>query len=167
MEKIGIFYGSTHGATEEVAKMIQSGLGKQKADLINIKDAKLQDLEKYSNLIFGTSAWGIGDMQDDWERFIYKLECLDYKGKKIALFGLGDQTDYPESFVDGLGTLFCRIPEKKQVIGFTSTRGYKFHFSIAERDGKFVGLVLDQHGQKDKTESRVNRWITQIKKDFN
>lgn len=69
-------------------------------------------IASYSNLVFGTSAWGIGDMQDDWERFIDELNEINFEGKKIALFGLGDQEEYPESFADGLGTLFCRLPEK-------------------------------------------------------
>lgn len=167
MENIGLFYGSTHGATEEIAKMIQEEFGKDHVDLINIKDAKASDLEKYKNVIFGTSAWGIGDMQDDWERFVYKLEYVDFSNKKIALFGLGDQKEYPESFVDGLGTLFCRIPAKQQVVGYWPTSGYKYYFSIAERDGKFVGLVIDQHSQKRQSKTRVKKWVEQLKKELN
>ncbi|MFA8451500.1 MAG: flavodoxin [Bacteroidales bacterium] len=167
MNKIGIFYGSTNGSTEEVAKQLQRLFGKTKADLIDIKDASKVDVEKYQNLIFGTSAWGIGDMQDDWERFIYHFVDIDFGGKKIALFGLGDQEVFPESFVDGLGTLYCRIPVKESVVGFTSIEGYNFCFSIAERDGKFVGLVLDQHNQKSKSRQRIANWVDQLKLDFN
>jgi flavodoxin I len=53
--------------------------------------------------------------------------------KKIALFGLGDQIEYPESFVDGMGTVFCRLPFKQNVVGFWPTKGYSYYFSTAEK----------------------------------
>lgn len=166
MKKIGLFYGSSTGRTKRVAEMIQKGLGAKNTDIYNIKDIKPVDVLPYDNLIFGTSAWGVGDMQDDWEIFIDDLVELDLSNKKIALFGLGDQAEYPGSFVDGLGTLFCRMPNKENVVGFCATKGYKYYFSSAEKDGKFVGLPIDEDNQADLTESRVKSWVTQLKKEF-
>lgn len=166
MKKIGLFYGSSTGRTKRVAGMIQKGLGIKNVEIINIKDIKPVDVLPFENLIFGTSAWGVGDMQDDWEVFIDDLVELDLSDKKIALFGLGDQKEYPGSFVDGLGTLFCRLPHKKNVVGFFPTDGYKYYFSSAEKDGKFVGLPIDEDNQPDLTEARVKKWITQLKKEL-
>ena len=143
MKTIGLFYGTTGGRTKKVAEMIQKEFGGKAVELWNIKDITTQDVLKYNNLIFGTSAWGIGDMQDDWEIFIEDLAELDLTGKKIALFGLGDQKKYPGSFADGLGTLYCRMPNKEDIIGSWSLKGYDYYFSSAEKDGKFVGLVID------------------------
>lgn len=165
MEKVGIFYGSTSGTTKAAAEKIAKAFGKQ-AELHNIKETTPAMIASFTNLVFGTSAWGIGDMQDDWEYFIDELTQIDFAGKKIALFGLGDQEEYPESFVDGLGTLYCRLPEKNGVVGFWPTEGYKFYFSLADRDGKFVGLALDDHHQADKTEGRIRQWVEQISKEF-
>lgn len=165
METVGIFYGSTSGSTKEVAEKIQKALGKN-AELHNIKDATSEMIASYKNLIFGTSAWGIGDMQDDWEDFIDDLSAVDFSEKKLALFGLGDQAEYPESFVDGLGTMYCRLPEKSIVVGFWPTEGYKFYFSLAEREGKFVGLPIDEHQQPELTDQRIKEWVAQISKDF-
>jgi flavodoxin I len=166
MKKIGLFYGTTGGRTKKVAEIIQKELGSNAVDLFNIKEIKPEDILKYENLIFGTSAWGIGDMQDDWEIFIEHLAELDLKGKKIALFGLGDQKEYPGSFADGLGTLYCRMPEKENIIGFWPTTGYKYYFSSAEKDGKFVGLVIDSDTQPDLTPGRVKSWVSQLKKEL-
>jgi flavodoxin I len=166
MEKVGIFYGSTSGATQDVAEKIQKEFGKN-ADLHNIKEASIEMIASYSNLIFGTSAWGIGDMQDDWEDFIDELGQIDFTGKKIALFGLGDQSEYPESFVDGLGTLYCRLPDKSVVVGDWPKTGYNYYFSLAEKDDRFVGLVIDDHQQADFTETRVKNWVDQLKQAFN
>ncbi len=168
MKPIGIFYGSTYGMTEKVAQQIKEAFGKSaQVDVYNLKNSTIDDMKKYDNLIFGTSAWGIGEMQDDWERFIVELEDFDFTGKKVALFGLGDQKEYPESFVDGLGTLYCRLPVKDVIIGQWPVEGYNYYFSLADIDGKFVGLVIDQHNQKDKTPERIKKWVAQLKKEFN
>jgi len=166
MKKIGLFYGTTSGKTRKVAELIKKEIGEKSVDLFDIKNIKPQDILKYDNLIFGTSAWGIGDMQDDWEIFIDDMVALDLEDKTIALYGLGDQKEYPGSFADALGTIYCRMPVKDQVIGFVPTTGYKYYFSSAERDGKFVGLVLDEESQSDKTAARIKKWATQLKKEF-
>ena len=166
MKKIGLFYGSSTGRTKKVAEMIQKEFDPKNLDLYNIKDANPSDILKYENLIFGTSAWGIGDMQDDWETFIDDLAELDLSDKKIALFGLGDQIEYPESFADGLGTLYCRIQVKDNIVGFCSTEGYKYYYSAAEKDGQFIGLVIDQDKQPELTEERIEKWVTGLKKGF-
>jgi flavodoxin I len=166
MKKVGIFYGSTMGRTEKVAKMLQNEFGKRNADIYNIKDITPSDILKYENLIFGTSAWGIGDMQDDWEDFIDTLAEMDLSGKTIALFGLGDQKTYPDSFADGLGTLFCRLPDKSNVVGKWPVEGYKYYCSTAEKDGIFIGLVVDEDSQPELTDERVKKWALQLKKEL-
>jgi flavodoxin I len=165
METIGIFYGSTSGATKKVAEKIEKAFG-EKAELHDIKEATIDMIQGYTNLIFGTSAWGIGDMQDDWEDFIDELNEVDFKGKSVALFGTGDQDEYPESFVDGLGTLYCRLPDKSVVVGLWPKEGYDYYFSLAEKDDMFVGLVIDEHQQADKTDERIADWVEQLKKEM-
>lgn len=166
MKKIGLFYGSTTGRTRRVAERIKNEIGDKSIDIFDIKEVNPKDILKYDNLIFGTSAWGVGDMQDDWETFIDELVDLDLSGQRIALFGLGDQAEYPGSFADGLGTLYCRMPVKKNVVGFTSNEGYEYYFSSAEKDGKFVGLALDEDSQSKKTPARVKKWAAQLLKEF-
>jgi flavodoxin I len=166
MKKIGLFYGTTGGRTKKAAELIQKEFSSKLVDLVNIKDTTPENILKYDNLVFGTSAWGIGDMQEDWETFIEQLVELDFKGKKIALFGLGNQKAYPGSFGDGLGTLYCRMPDKENIIGFWPTKGYKYYFSSAEKDGKFVGLLIDDNSQPELTAERVKKWVSSLKKEF-
>lgn len=166
MKTIGLFYGSTHGMTEKSAKAIKIAFEPDNVEIHNIKDVTIDEIAKYTNLIFGTSAWGISEMQDDWEMFVDNLSQIDYSDKKIALFGLGDQKEYPESFVDALGTLYCRLPNKSVVIGKWPVAGYNYYFSLADNDGTFVGLVLDNHNQSELSEDRINNWVELLKKDF-
>jgi flavodoxin I len=166
MKKIGLFYGTTGGQTMKVAELIQKEFGSKAIEIFNIKNITPEDILKFDYLIFGTSAWGVGDMQDDWEVFIDEVSELDFSGKKIALFGLGDQVAYPGSFADGLGTLYCRLQNKENIIGFCSAKGYKYYYSSAEKDGKFVGLVLDVNTQDSLTPERVKKWVSELKKEF-
>lgn len=167
MAKIGIFYGgSLKGSTYKTAKTICDHFGENIVTLHNVNEATREDLENYRYLIFGTSAWGIGEMHQDWERFIDVLAEADLDEKKVALFGLGDQIEYPESFVDGMGTVFCRLPKKENVVGFWPTKGYSFYYSTAEMDGKFVGLAIDEDSQPKLTEERISKWVDQLKNEF-
>jgi flavodoxin I len=165
MSKIGIFFGGKdNGSTAKVARKIQELLGAD-TTVHNVGSAAKHDVEKYDFLVLGTAAWGIGEMHSDWERFIDKMIESDLATKKIALFGLGDQKMYPESFVDGMGTIFCRLPHKENVIGYTSIRGYNFYYSTAEKDEKFVGLAIDDDTQPEFTDKRIKDWVKQIKKE--
>ncbi|MDP2724389.1 MAG: flavodoxin [Bacteroidales bacterium] len=166
MKPVGIFFGSTSGMTEKSAIKIQHAFGKDVASVFNLKTATVEDMKPFSNLIFGTSAWGIGEMQDEWEMTIDRLSTLDYSDRKVALFGQGDQKEYPESFVDGLGTLYCRLPEKSCVVGFWPVDGYKYYFSLADKDGQFSGLALDDHNQEELSDDRIKNWVEKLKTEF-
>ena len=146
--------------------MIKKEFGNQDINIFNIRDTEPSEILKYDNIIFGTSAWGVGDMQEDWEQLIDEIVDLDFAGKKIALFGLGDQAEYPGSFVDGMGTLYCRLPVKNQIVGFFPTKGYTYYFSSAEKDGQFVGLAIDQENQSRLTSKRIKNWVAQLKNEL-
>jgi flavodoxin I len=165
MAKIGIFYGSSTGNTEVVAEKLKALFGND-ADSMNIDSASKDDIEKYKYLIFGTSTWGIGDMQDDWEDFIDILEELDFNKKKVALFGLGDQTNYAESFVDGMGTIYDIIYERADIVGEWPSEEYSFNESAALKNGKFVGLAIDKENQSSLTDQRLKDWVEILKKEF-
>ncbi len=161
MKKTAVFYGSSTGNTETAANAIASKLG---ADLFNVDSSPADKFAEYDNLIFGTSTWGVGDLQDDWEDFISELEEADLDGKVVAIFGLGDSATYPDSFVDGIGTIYNTVKDKGcKVVGFTETEGYDYEESTAEVDGKFVGLPLDEDNEGDMTDERIEKWTEQLK----
>ncbi|MDR1676484.1 MAG: flavodoxin domain-containing protein, partial [Tannerella sp.] len=64
MSKIGIFYGSSGGNTEGVAKNIAKKLGVGAGDIYDAGKAGASDLTAYGVLLFGSSTWGLGDLQD-------------------------------------------------------------------------------------------------------
>ncbi len=149
------------GNTSDVAEKIKEAFGD--AELVDVADASADNLDA-DLVILGTSTWGIGDLQDDFEDFMDTLEEADLSDKTVALFGLGDQDGYPDTFCDGMGSVYEAIADKcGKVIGFTSNDGYEYDESRAEVDGKFVGLVIDEDNQSDLTDERVEKWVAQLK----
>lgn len=167
MQKIGIFYGSSTGNTEEAAKQIQLALGKDSTQIFDVANAKASDVEQFTNLIFGASTWDIGELQDDFGDFLNEIEKVNLEGKKIAIFGCGDQESYPDSFVDAIGHIYEAIKDKGcEIVGKIPTDGYEYDESKAEVDGQFVGLPLDEDNQANQTNDRINNWVEQLKVEF-
>jgi len=165
MSKTAIFFGSTTGNTEAAAEKIEAYLGN--ADMVNVSSAEPDSMLAYDNIIIGTSTWGVGDLQDDWDILVDSLSALDLTGKKVAFFGTGDQESYPDSFVDGIGILYDALQNSKaQFIGVWPTDGYNFKESKAVKDGNFVGLALDDDNQSDLTETRIKQWVNQLKSEM-
>jgi flavodoxin I len=167
MARIGLFYGTQTGHTETVAEMLQQQLGEDQVDLHDISDVYADDLSAYQYLIVGCPTWNIGELQGDWDGFFPRLDEIDFSGKKVAYFGVGDQYGYPDNFLDAIGILEEKISERGgQTVGHWSVEGYEFTESKAFRDGKFVGLGLDEDNQPELTESRVQQWVEQLKPAF-
>ncbi len=166
--KIGIFYGSTNGNTENAAKRIAKEFNEHSVDIFDV--AKLNSAERiqeYEFVVFGTSTWGEGELQDDWEDFYPKLDAISLTGKKVALFGLGDQDGFGHEFVSALRILFDKVKlQGGEIIGFWSTDGYEFDSSMAVVDESFVGLALDEDNQDDLTEGRIKQWCKQLKNEM-
>ena len=162
MKKIAIVYGSTTNNTKSVAEMIAEKLARNEVKLMDVANLKTGDLDAYPNLILGTSTWGLGDLQDDWEDYLSALKSLDLTGKVVALFGLGDGCSYPDTFVDGMGALYDVVKGRAEIIGRVSTKGYVYDGSGAIEADEFVGLVLDEDNESNLTDGRVNAWLTAI-----
>lgn len=162
MAKVGIFYGSTTGVTEDIAGRIAEQF--EDAEVLNISGNE-DRLEEFDVLILGTSTWGFGDLQDDWVAALDGLSSLNLSDKKVAYFGLGDQETFADTFIDGVGIINDEIEKTgATIIGQTDTDGYTFSESRALVDGKFLGLALDEVNQSDLTDERVEKWTAELKK---
>jgi len=166
MATVGIFYGSSTGNTEFVAEKIKQHLGIENTVLFNVDSASAEDVNNSKYLILGTSTWGVGDMQDDWEDFIDEFLQSDLKGKKAALFGLGDHETYSESFADGMGHLYDKIKNSLEIVGHWPIEGYQMIESFAIREGMFVGLPIDQDNEPGLTDEKVIKWAEMLRKEF-
>lgn len=167
MKKIGIFYGSTTGTTESVARLIAEKLGVSPENVHDVSKLDAALAESYEALILGTSTWGEGELQDDWYDGIKVLKNANLSGKAIALFGCGDSESYSDTFCDGMGILFEDLKDSGcAFVGFVPDSDYTYASSVAVADGKFVGLALDDVNESDRTDARVSAWTEKLKADL-
>lgn len=155
-----LIYGSDSGATRAVANKIAK---KIPVKLVDIKKATPADFEDCDLLILGIPTYGGGELQVDWEERLDVMKEANLAGKKVALFGLGDQATYPDTFLDAMGALYDAVlDEGAEVVGYADNEDFEFDASTALRDGRFVGLALDQDNQSSKSDKRIAAWIARL-----
>lgn len=161
--RTGIFYGSTMGTTEALAKQIAQKLKVPPADIYNVAEVSADQVMDYDLLLFGSSTWGAGDLQDDWYGFVDQLKNKDLTGKRVAFFGCGDSASYPDTFCDALSVLYDDLSGTGCVfVGAYVPEDYTVTDSAVCRDGKFIGLAVDDVNESDKTEDRIDAWIANL-----
>jgi flavodoxin I len=176
MSRIGLFFASSSGNTRRIAKAIKKRFDDDTmAEALNVNKATPEMVAGYSYLIFGTSTLGGGQlpglstdcMGGGWEEFLPQLKEVDFTGKTVALYGLGDQDKYPDEFVDALGEIYHFIVARgATVVGAWPADDYDFISSKALVNDEFVGLVLDHENQKALTDARLDSWIKQLAPAF-
>ena len=100
---IGLFYGSSTCYTEMAGEKIRAVLGEERVDFFNINETPIITAQFYDFIILGIPTWDYGELQEDWEDIWEEIDEVDFSGKKVALYGLGDQVGYPEWFLDAMG----------------------------------------------------------------
>lgn len=53
-----------------------------------------------------------------------------------------------------------------KMVGYVATDGYEFDESKSVKDGKFVGLALDEDNEDDKTDPRIDSWLAQLRNEM-
>lgn len=167
VDMLKLFYGSDTHKTHEV---VQSTI----LPLLRLEGVEVQDkvipelIDKdwieHDMFILGVPTWYYGELQSDWEAYFDHFKTLDFTGKTIALFGLGDQWGYDEWFIDGVGILAeVLLKNGAELICPWPTEGYDFQKSRAlKNEGEFYGLALDEDNQYELTKSRCEMWVPQV-----
>jgi flavodoxin I len=170
MTPIGLFYGSDTGLTELVTNIINEEFDTLDSDLItvhNIAETPVEKMLDYDYLIIGCPTWNIGQLQADWDDAYLQLDNLDLAGKKMAIFGLGDQYGYPDSFCDAIGILARKFTRQgAELVGLTPVDGFEFTYSLGVEEGMFLGLALDDENESERTPERITEWIWQLVDEF-
>ncbi|GMG86994.1 flavodoxin FldB [Biformimicrobium ophioploci] len=166
---IGLFYGSSTCYTEMAAEKIRQQIGENWIDLHNVAEDPVTEMEAYDFLILGIPTWDYGELQEDWDAVWDQLPELELAGKKVALYGLGDQEGYPEWFQDALGYLHAQVVALGvEPVGYWPREGYRFTGSkaLTKDETRFVGLPLDDENEFDLTDERIAAWCDQIMREF-
>ena len=166
---IGLFYGSSTCYTEMAGEKIRAVLGEERVDFFNINETPIITAQFYDFIILGIPTWDYGELQEDWEDIWEEIDEVDFSGKKVALYGLGDQVGYPEWFLDAMGYLHSKVVARGAMpCGYWPKAGYEFEASKAlTPDGQyFVGLALDEENEFALSEARIKQWCEQILDEF-
>ena len=167
MKKTAIIYSFNTKKTGKVAERIREAFNDSQVEMVNAEEVTEALFMSYDQIIMGVATWFDGELPNYWDEFVPALEDLDLTGKKIALFGLGDQKGYPENFLDGVGIMAEILQgQGATLVGFTSTEGYEFESSRALRGDQFAGLAIDYETQGSMNKERVSAWVEQLKKEF-
>jgi flavodoxin I len=162
----GLFYSTTTGNTETAAGYIAAETG---LDAVDIGDVSGDDIMACDSLIIGAPTWHTGADSERsgtaWDEFLYgDLTGLDLSGKKVAIFGMGDQSGYADNYCDAMDELAsCFEKQGATIVGAWSSDGYEHEDSKSVRGDKFVGCAFDEDNQPELSEERAKNWVTQIK----
>lgn len=164
MRSLGIFFGSTDGHTAHVAALLAEAFRTQCGDTLEVETLDIaeffvEDMADFDVVIIGVPTWNHGQLQADWDAVIDEFDGLDLSHVHCAVFGLGDQAGYPQTFADAMFFLADRMRTcGATLVGAWPCDGYRFDSSWAVEDGRFLGLVLDEVNQPELTPARVAHW---------
>jgi len=167
MKKTAIIYSFHTKKTGKIAEKIKEEFNDEAIEMVNAEEITEEQFLAYDQAILGVPTWFDGELPNYWDEFVPALEEMDLKGKKYAIYGLGDQKGYPENFQDGIG-LMAEILEEQgaEIVGFTSTEGYTYERSGGVRDNEFVGLAIDYENQASKNKPRIAAWVAGLREKF-
>lgn len=167
MKKTAIIYSFNTKKTGKIAERIRESFNDERVEMVNAEVITEEIFMSFDQIIMGVATWFDGELPNFWDEFVPALEDLDLSGKKIALYGLGDQKGYPENFLDGMGVMAEILEEQgATLVGFTSVEGYEFESSRALRGEQFAGLAIDYENQGSLNKERVAAWVDQLRKEF-
>lgn len=166
--KVGIYFSTTTGNTEDVATAIKTALGDEADEPQEIAEADASKMAAYDMLIVGSPTWNTGADTErsgtSWDDFLYEdLPNMDLSGKPVAVFGLGDVNGYSDYFCDAMEEVHdCFAKQGAKMIGYTDTDAYDFEESKSVRDGKFLGLAFDNVNGQYEIEECIEPWCKAV-----
>jgi flavodoxin I len=148
MKSIMIIYGSTTGNTENMAaimgKALQGeGFAAQTRDVVGLSPKEL--LGGHDMVLLGCPAYGDDEieLQEDFAEFFEKIDGVDLKGRKFAVFAPGDRSY----------TYFCGS------VDLIEDR-------IKELGGELLNDGLKVEGDPDDALDEINDWCRQLVKSL-
>lgn len=161
-----VVYATLFGTTARIADLVAeelSALLGEDVPVRDLADCDAGDLQGRELVVVGTSTWNFGELPPDLEARLPELEALDLRGTALALFGVGDQLGYPDTFLDAVGVLADRLERTgARPVGRWPASGYAFAASLALRGDELLGLAVDEDNEPELTAPRVVAWVDRV-----
>ena len=167
MKKVALIYSFNSTKTAKIAEKIIKEWADESLIPINAENIDENTFMAFDQLILGVPTWFDGELPNYWDEFVPAIDDLNLKGKTFAIYGLGDQVNYSENFLDAVGIMAGLLESRgASLVGFTKSEGYTFERSRSIRGDKFLGLAIDYENQHQLTDSRIKDWVKQLKEEF-
>ena len=168
---IGIYFATTTGKTEDIAERLHGlfSTAESPKDLADLPN--LSEFASLDGIICGIPTWNTGADSERsgtaWDSLLDNIGSLDLKGKKVAIFGLGDSSTYTENFCDAMEELHSYfVKSGASMVGYVAKSKYTFEESKSVVGDKFCGLPLDEDSESDMTDERLSSWCNQLKTEM-
>ncbi len=112
MKNAVIIFGSTTGSTEQVAETVSQNMVDYSVTTVNVTEATAALVADADLVVYGCSTWGYGELQDDFLPY-YDDEMTSelLSGKKVAVFGCGDQESFEDVFCEAVELIKTKAQE--------------------------------------------------------
>lgn len=161
---VGVFYATQTGNTETVASKIGEATGLEASDYDG------EDFADLDGVIAGCPTWNTGADEyrsgTTWDDYLETIKEYDLSGKVVAVFGCGDSQSYGDNFCDGIEELHNAFQAAgAKMVGYVDASGCTFEESKSVKNGKFMGLPLDEDNEGEMTDGRISAWLEQLKSE--
>ena len=168
MKKTALIYWPKKGNVENTAAKLAAYFDKDAINVFTISEVDVKMLPQYDFIIVGGSTIGADNWEDThtskWYKFFEELKDISLSGKKVAIYGLGDQILYPEHFVDGMAIIRDEFEQAgAEIIGAWPAEGYEHTDSKSQEGDHFIGLALDDDQQPELSNERIDKWVAMLK----
>ena len=162
MAKVGVIFGSNAGDAKNVAEYVAA---KFDSEVVDAKELTEDFLTSHDKIIFVASTHKVGEIQNDIKAKLDLIASVNFRGKTVGLVGIGGSVKHPDDFNSGLVELLPVVKGAK-IVGSTPVDDeYKFNYSAAIIDGRFIGLVVDVK-LGDDWKARADKWSESVKAEF-
>ncbi|MGZ8184033.1 MAG: flavodoxin domain-containing protein [Methylobacter sp.] len=115
MDKIEIIFRTEKAMIATMAQVMRRVLGDDIADEpVNVNWATVSGLLQYKALILDVPTYEVDELpgrttgreEGNWEEFLFRIDKANLSGKRVVLFGLGNQQKYYDRFAGSLIHLY-------------------------------------------------------------
>ena len=145
----------------------RKSLVKNKIEVVPIEQAWQNDFAAYDCFIVGASTWFDGELPTYWDELLPELRTMKLKGKKVAIFGLGDQIRYPEILQMELvcwqkSLKGMRLPWSVLLLPKVTLSNVPRLYVASSGAGWLSIWIISPNRRKRK----IKAWCQQVKKEF-
>ena len=106
--------------------------------------------------LHGIPFWDVGQLEYCWQDIYEQLDNVDCSGLKVAMFGLGDQYSYQDTYQDAMGLLYKSSSNGKRKATSVSCRLKAIPTHLPKLGWVTTSWIGDRRRKSRRTDRRPN-----------